>query len=170
MRVKTQIEALLFTSGKPLTEGLLAELVGVGPEEIRQGIKELQDDYQERSFDLYQVGGGWSLQTKPQYASLVTKLHQPVQKSGLSTAAMETLAIIAYRQPVTKGVIDHIRGVRSDSAINNLMDRGLIEERGRAELPGRPILYGTTQEFLVHMGLNSLTELPPLEYPAEDFD
>ena len=166
--LKACIEALLFAAPEPLSEKALAELTGASPKEVEAALRELLGEYQERmgGFLLYPLAGGWQLRTREEFAELIEKLHRPVNTTGLSPAALETLAIIAYKQPVTRAVMERIRGVRVDSALQSLLERGLVEEVGRLDEPGRPILYGTTTKFLDHLGLNSLDDLPPL--PEEE--
>jgi segregation and condensation protein B len=134
---------------------------------IEEALEAMRTDYADprRGFMLDEVAGGVRLVSKPAYAHLISELLRPVRNSGLSQAALETLAIVAYKQPVTRLDIETIRGVRAESALNSLLERGLVEEAGRKEAPGRPILYRTTTRFLMEFGLDSLKDLPPLEEP-----
>ena len=127
-------------------------------------LAELDREYQEprRGIRLCFVAGGYQFMTKAAFAPYLEAFQRPKVSSGLSQAALETLAIVAYRQPVTKVEIEDIRGVRSDSSVNTLLERELIEEKGRQDAPGRPILLGTTQRFLECFGLADLSDLPPL--------
>ena len=132
---------------------------------MRNLLIQLEQEYahEERGFFLERVGGGVRLCSKPEYAPYIEALGRTSRSGPLSQAALETLAIIAYRQPITRPEIEAIRGVRVESAIASLIDRGLIEEKGRSDGPGRPIRYGTTREFLVRFGLQSLADLPPID-------
>jgi segregation and condensation protein B len=156
------IEALIFASDEPLSAQRLAELLELEPVSIPGLVERIQKRHEHGGLMIREVGGGYQLVTKPEFAPWIEKLGRPVVHAPLSQASTETLAIIAYRQPVTKAEIEDIRGVRSDSAVNNLLERGLICELGRKDAPGRPILYGVTEKFLVHFGLKSLDDLPPL--------
>ncbi|WP_397547695.1 SMC-Scp complex subunit ScpB [Rhodothermus marinus] len=162
------IEALLFVADAPLSAEALAVLweraYGTRPEvgEIEQAIAALNDVYEQtgRVFRIYRWGGGFRLATVAFVSPLLQCYKQ--QETKLSQTLLETLAIIAYRQPITKPEIDHIRGVNSDYAIRRLQELELIEVKGRSDTIGRPLLYGTTQRFLEHFGLNSLDDLPEL--------
>jgi segregation and condensation protein B len=168
------LEALLFSTSEPVALGELARVLGVDESVVAEALSRLEADYcrPERGFMLERVAGGFRLASKPDYASLIVDLLRPVRNSGLSQAALETLAIVAYKQPVTRAEVEAIRGVRAEAALNSLLERELVEECGRKEAPGRPILYRTTERFLVEFGLQSLEELPPLadalEEPAAD--
>lgn len=156
------IEALIFASDESLSAGRLGELLELDPKTIPALVERIQRRYQDGGLMIREVGGGYQIVTKPEFAPWIKKLGRPVVHAPLSQASTETLAIIAYRQPITKAEIEEIRGVRCDSAVNNLLERGLICELGRKEGPGRPILYGVTEKFLVHFGLKSLDDLPPI--------
>lgn len=160
-------EALLLVANDPLTLDQLAGILELNSEDVAEIISELQGRYKKADcgFMIFEVNGGFKLGTKPQMSHYIEALyHQPSQ--GLSSAALEALAIIAYKQPVTKGEIDFLRGVQSDRAIATLVDKSLVKEIGRKEGPGRPILYGTTEQFLLHFGLNSLKDLPELDFES----
>lgn len=163
--VKSAIESLLFVWGDPLEPKLIAEAVGEETRDIKNWIKELQEEYRERGSGLAirEVNGKYQLCTDPANEPYIEKLCTPVKETRLSNAAMETLAIIAYRQPISKSGIEHIRGVKSESVVERLEKRGLVEEKGRSEGVGRPILYGTTDVFLEKFGISSLDELPELD-------
>lgn len=164
------LEALLFAAPRPLSEKELAELLDCSVAEAQSALQALQKKLAEDNDAGLQVdkaAGGYRLATKPSLGGYVERVTEVVKSGSLSHAALETLAIIAYRQPVTRAEIEAIRGVRSDSAINALLERGLIEEQGRKEAPGRPVLFGTTEDFLIHFGLNDLSELPDLPPPPE---
>ena len=161
--LRGQIEALLFASGDPLSAVKLSAILDLPCEQVLFAITELNRDMEkaDRGLTIVEVAGGYQLCTKPQLIHTVEKL-AGVHESRLSAAAMETLAIVAFRQPVTKLEIETIRGVKADRVVSTLMERGLICETGRKEALGRPILYGTTDEFLKCFGLKHLEELPNL--------
>lgn len=154
---------MLFAHGDPAPIARLAEILEVPPEHIQLLIAEMQAEMavSNRGLTIVQVAGGYQLCTKPELASTVEKL-AIAQDSRLSSAAMETLAIVAFKQPITRQEIESIRGVKVDKVVNTLAERQLIKEVGRKEALGRPILYGTTQEFLKCFGLRSLDDLPSL--------
>ncbi|NLI90877.1 MAG: SMC-Scp complex subunit ScpB [Peptococcaceae bacterium] len=163
------LEALLFMAKEPLSNQKLAEILEISLENLAELIEVLKDRYASASsgFALIELENGYRLGTKPETARYIEILYkQPSQV--LSNAALEVLSIIAYKQPITRGEIDFIRGVQSERALATLMEKGLIREIGRKDGPGRPILYGTTEEFLIHFGIKSLHELPELHEPKED--
>jgi segregation and condensation protein B len=160
------LEALLFSTHHPLTAGRLGELLECSSTRpIRRAIKELNDEYERsnRAFRVEQVAGGYQLLTLPQFNDQVNKLHQKEGDAKLTKAALETLAIIAYKQPILRAEIESIRGVACGETIRSLMEKHLVKIAGRAEEPGRPILYGTTKRFLELFGLNSVKDLPQAE-------
>lgn len=157
---KVIVEGLIFAAERPLSAQEIAEIIQLDPATVEALVEEIRKDYGPRALTIRMVAGGYQLVTKPELAPWIEKLGRPVIHAPLSTAATETLAIIAYEQPITRAEIEQIRGVRSDSALNSLLERGLICEVGRKEGPGRPILYGVTERFLEHFGLRSLDELP----------
>lgn len=161
---KSIIEALLFVSNEPLSPKNIADIIERDQQDIAVHLKEIKADCEKenRGFILVEVAGGFLYATRPEYASYIEKLVRP-RLSTLSQAAMETLVIIAYKQPVTRSEIDEIRGVKSDSSLNTLLERGLIEEVGRKEAPGRPVLFGTNSAFLKYFGLKTLEDLPSLK-------
>ncbi|GAX91843.1 SMC-Scp complex subunit ScpB [Effusibacillus lacus] len=162
--VKSIIEGLLFMAG---SEGLearqIAEVIGTDADEAADLCHDLAADYRRdgRGLQIVEVAGVFQMTTLPEHAPYFEKLAYQPQQSTLSQAALETLSIIAYKQPITRSDIEEIRGVKSEKAINNLLGKKLIAEVGRAEGPGRPILFGTTREFLEYFGLRDLSELPP---------
>lgn len=164
------VEALLFVSDGPLTEPELARALLCSPEEVAEALEALTKrlDYCSSGLQVIRIAGGYQLCTRPVHAEAIARLL--ARESGkLSRAALETLAVIAYRQPITQPEIESIRGVACTSVIKTLLERNLISEQGRKPTPGRPILYGTTPSFLHYFGLQSLSELPPLEpIPAID--
>lgn len=159
-----RIEAILFVAPAPVTIGQLAEALGVSNDVVEQGLQQLSRNLTNgRGLRLQRHEGRYQLTSAPELAEEVEKFLGLEATARLSRAALETLAIVAYRQPITRPGVDAIRGVNSDGVIKSLLSKGLIQEVGRAEGPGRPILYGSTQDFLQHFGLNSLDELPPFE-------
>lgn len=161
--IKAIIEAILFASPEPLSLERMGEVLeGVNPENISTALGELDREYREpgRGFHMIRIAEGYQLATKLEYAHWIKKLNIVKKHSRLSLPALETLAIIAYKQPVTKPEIEEIRGVNVDGVIKTLLERGLIRIIGKKEIAGRPAMYGTTKEFLRHFGLNDLSELP----------
>lgn len=159
------IEALIFASFEPVTVKAIAEALGLEERTVHQLVLELTDEYRngKRGIQIVESAGGFIFRTHPECAPYVEKLQRTPRNVPLSQAALETLAIVAYRQPITRAEIESVRGVRVDSALTTLFDKSLIEEVGRRDAPGRPILYGTTRGFLKYFGLKDLTELPSLE-------
>jgi segregation and condensation protein B len=160
------LESLLFSTHHPLTAGRLAELMELPTTRVlRRAIQAINQQYERtgRSFRVEQVAGGYQLLTLPEYGDYLKKLHQREADAKLTRAALETLAIIAYRQPILRADIESIRGVACGETIRSLMEKHLVKIAGRAEEPGRPILYGTTKRFLELFGLNSTKDLPPME-------
>ena len=171
--LKGRIEAILFVAGEAVSVKDLARALQIGEKEIRNAVSALRDeyDYEQRGFLLKRFGDNIQLATRPLYAGDVVRLLQPVQQQSLSQAAMETLAVVAYKQPVTRAEVEQIRGVKCDYSLQSLINKGLIREAGRKDTIGRPILYGTTDEFLSHFGLEGLDGLPPMpEPPNEEID
>lgn len=158
------IEAILFVAGEPVLLSDLQKALDLSPIELNSAVNALESDYnfQRRGICLKRFGEHIQLATRAEYAPFVEKLLQPVQKQSLSQAAMETLAVVAYRQPATKAEVEAIRGVKCDYSIQSLVNKGLIVEVGRKEALGRPILYGTTDAFLSHFGIGSLDDLPKI--------
>ena len=163
-----KLEAILFVAAEPVMTAQLAEALDVAASVIERGLNELDASLLTRGLRLQRHAGRVQLTTAPQLAELIERFLGLEATSHLSRAALETLAIIAYQQPVTRPQIDSIRGVNSDSMMKSLLNKGLILESGRADGPGRPILYSTTPEFLQHFGLNSILEMPPLAKPEEE--
>ncbi|MCL1974897.1 MAG: SMC-Scp complex subunit ScpB [Firmicutes bacterium] len=158
--LKRILECLLFVANEPLSEKRLAEISESELLQVRSLLLELMQDYSEHGFQLRKLAGGWQFSTKSAYAMFIEKLYRP-KIQQLSRAAMETLAIIAYKQPITRAEVAAIRGVEVDGVISTLLDKSLIQDVGRRLGPGRALLYGTTDGFLAFFGLNSLEELPP---------
>src|SRR5215813_9193918 len=165
--LSVKLEALLFVAPEPTTVAQLATALDVAPSVVERGLNELDASLSGRGLRLQRHSGRVQLTTAPQLAELIEHFLGLEATSHLSRAALETLAIIAYQQPVTRPHIDSIRGVNSDSMLKSLLNKGLILESGRADGPGRPILYSTTPEFLQHFGLSSILEMPRLA-TAED--
>ncbi len=163
--MKHELEALLFATEAPLAMGRLRALFpDVAPPQLRAAIEELRVEYERdgRAFTVVEFGGGWQIATRPEHAGLVNRLYGGRRHARLTKAGLEVLAIIAYRQPITRLEIEDIRGVQCTGALATLLERGLIAVAGRAETVGHPILYGTTREFLGHLGLKGLGQLPAL--------
>ena len=166
LSLAAKIEAMLFVSAEPVPLGQLVQALEVTQSVVERGLKELEEALMTRGLRLQRNAGRVQLTTAAEIALLVEKFLGLEAVTHLSRAALETLAIIAYQQPVTRPQVDAVRGVNSDGMMKSLLSKGLIQESGRADGPGRPILYSTTPEFLQHFGLNSLMELPPLAAPA----
>ena len=169
--LKGRIEAILFVAGEAVRLEELARALNLPVNQVEEALEEIKNeyDYEQRGFCLKRFGRQVQLATRALYADDVVRLLQPVQKQSLSQAAMETLAVVAYRQPVTKAEVEEIRGVKCDYSLHSLTVKNLIQEVGRKDTLGRPILYGTTEEFLSHFGLTTLDDLPPLpDAPKED--
>ncbi len=156
------LEGLLFVAAEPVSPMQLAAALDLTTSEVEKGLDELEERLRSRALRLQRHAGRVQLTTAPELAESIERFLGLEATSRLSRAALEALAIIAYQQPVTRPSVDAIRGVNSDGVIKSLLSKGLLQEVGRSEGPGRPILYGTTPQFLQHFGLNSLTELPPL--------
>ena len=170
LSLEARIEALLFASPEPVSTRRLAQALGVSLKEAEEALQRLEANLQGRGIRLQHHRGRWQLTTAPELGALVQAFLGLETGGRLSRAALETLAIVAYRQPITRPQVDAIRGVSSDGVLRSLLHKGLVEEVGRSEGPGRPILYGTTALFLETFGLPSLQALPPLEEdetPAE---
>ena len=161
--LSARLEGLLFVAGEPAAMGQLAEALEISPAEVERGLKELEAALRDRGLRLQRSGGRVQLTTAPELAGQIERFLGLEATTHLSRAALETLAIIAYQQPVTRPQVDAIRGVNSDSMMKSLLNKGLVYESGRTDGPGRPILYSTTPEFLQHFGLNSIGELSPLD-------
>jgi segregation and condensation protein B len=161
---KSLIEALLFVSGEPLALGVLKTNTELPETELKQLLDELMTEYKERDNGLLiiEVANAYQMVTNPRYAQWIKKFKNTAASGKLSMPALETLAIIAYKQPIIKAELEQIRGVNSDGVIKTLLDRRLIKIMGRKEVPGKPLLYGTTREFLQYFGLKDLTELPTI--------
>ncbi|MBA2607004.1 MAG: SMC-Scp complex subunit ScpB [Acidobacteria bacterium] len=159
------VEALIFVADEPVSIKLLAEILQEDREAIEAAVEQLQDEYQNREsgLTLREIAGGWQLSTRTEFHEEIRKFLKTRPNAKLSLAALETLAVIAYKQPVTVPEILDIRGVQSASAIKTLLDKRLIAAKGRKETVGRPMQYGTSKEFLMQFGLKDLSELPSIE-------
>jgi segregation and condensation protein B len=164
-QLKPVLEALLFAAEAPVPASLLAEAAESDLEQVTETLLALVADYDAggRGVRLAEIAGGWQFLTREEYASYLGRFLRGKKKMRLSRPALETLAIIAYKQPVTKAEVDAIRGVDSSGVLNTLLERELVTIRGRSKVVGRPLLYGTTGEFLSYFGLNDLNELPRVE-------
>ena len=161
---KQVVEGLLFASDQPLGVQQLQEVLELPEADVRALVVSLRQDYveQQRALTILEVAGGFQMATIPDVASWIRKCYRQAHKERLSKPALETLAIIAYKQPLTRAEMEAIRGVNVDGVVQALLEKNLIRIMGRKEAPGRPILYGTTKEFLQYFGLNSLIDLPKL--------
>ncbi len=158
------IEAILFAMGDSVELKEIADAIGQDPQTTRKILRQMMDDYakEDRGIQIQELDGAYQLCTKKEMYEYLIRVAARPKKYVLTDVLLETLAIIAYRQPVTKLEIEKIRGVKSDHAVNKLVEYGLVCEKGRKETPGRPILFGTTEEFLRRFGLHSVDELPGL--------
>ena len=161
-KIKSIIEAILFAAGKIVTEEELILNLEIDKQQLKEIIKSMQKDYEKRGIEIIKVENGYQLCTKKEYYEYIYPILDKRVKPNLSTAALETLAIIAYNQRITRAEIEAIRGVNSDGTIYKLLEYGLIEDAGKADLPGKPTTYKTTQEFLKIFGYEDLTNLPEL--------
>ena len=159
------IEALIFSSDMPLREDRIREILDDPSINVSDIVDRLNKEYEEqhRSFFITYVAEGYQMVTRPEYAIWIKKLYAKGGRLKLSKAGLETIAIIAYKQPITKAEIESIRGVNSDGVIKTLLERDLIKIEGRMDAPGRPLMYGTTDKFLIHFGLKSIDDLPRLK-------
>lgn len=164
------IEALLFVTDEPVSALVLAKMLECEVQEVSRTLEDIRRRFEEdnRGIQLREVAGGWRLFTHPRYHELIERYVLSWDTRKLSAAAMETLAIVAYTQPVTRGEIASIRGVSSDSSVNSLVEKGLVKEVGTADTPGNPILYGTTKAFLERFGLRSIADLTDIAEFAPD--
>lgn len=158
-------EAIIFVSDEPITSKALGDIIGENKETIQAAVEELQREYEERDggLQIREIAGGWQIATRTEYHEEVRKFLKTRPSAKLSLAALETLAVIAYKQPVTVPEILEIRGVQSASAIKTLLEKRLIVTKGHKETVGRPMMYGTSKDFLIQFGLKDLTDLPSIE-------
>ena len=164
--IKYAIEGILFAAGEPVKASKLAVVLDTDIENINRAVSALKAEYNEqhRGLNIIDIMDGYQICSRPEYYRYIQEILGEQRNQPLSNAAMEALAIIAYKQPITRGQIEHIRGVNSDGCVNRLYERGLIDEAGRLDAPGRPILYVTTDTFLRCFGLKSPKDLPPINF------
>ena len=165
LTVELVVEAVLFASDESLSPARLANIVGTGAKQVREHVKSLNEKYEanNNAFRIEQIAGGYQMLTLSMYNSWLKKLLRSRDETKLSAAALETLAIVAYKQPIIRADIEAIRGVSAGEVIRGLMYKGLVKIVGRADVLGRPMLYGTTKKFLEVFGLNTLKDLPKIE-------
>lgn len=164
--IKSILEAVLFAVSEPISLKQFSQMLnGMPVRHIHQVLKQLRDEYQDtnRSFELIEIANGFQICTHPKYHSWIEKFYTRQVRVKLSPAALETLTIVAYKQPVTRSEIEEIRGVNSDSVLNSLIEKGMVRIAGRKPGPGRSLLFATTDEFLQLFGLKDLAELPSME-------
>lgn len=164
-KIPYAIEGILFAAGEPVKTAKLAAVLETDTETVEEAVRLLKYNYdtEGRGFTIIDIDEGYQICSRPDYYNYIQLILGEQRRQALSNAAMEALAIIAYKQPITKGQIEYIRGVNSDGAVNRLVERGLIDEAGRLDAPGRPILYKTTQNFLRCFGLSTPKDLPELD-------
>lgn len=162
---KSLLEALLFLSGDPVAPSAFKGIAELSEPQVKKLMEELISDYATRNGGILitEIANGYQMITNPRHAPWIRKFNKSIASNKLSAAALETLAIIAYKQPVIKAEVEEIRGANSDGVVKTLLDRGLIRIMGKKEAPGKPLLYGTTSGFLQHFGLKDITELPTLK-------
>lgn len=167
---KALVEALLFVAGEPVTAGSIAKVTGLEDSEIRVHVADLSREYRERDAGVViaEIAEGYLMMTHSEFGVWVRRFKNISTSGKLSQPSLETLSIIAYKQPITKVEVDQLRGVNSEGALRTLLERRLIKIIGKKESPGRPFLYGTTREFLQYFGLGSLSDLPPLSDSFRD--
>lgn len=164
VNIKYAIEGILFAAGEPVKAAKLAVVLDTDIDSVKRAVTELREEYDrdKRGFNIIDILDGYQICSRPEYYAYIQEILGEQRNQPLSNAAMEALAIIAYKQPITRGQIERIRGVNSDGCVNRLYERGLIDEAGRLDAPGRPILYKTTDTFLRCFGLASPKDLPPV--------
>lgn len=163
--IQAIIEAVLFAAGDAVELERLADITDVDKRSLKEILKKMNDEYsyERRGLQIIRLEDSYQLCTRSEYHEYISALAAPRRKQTLSNAAIEVLSVVAYKQPVTRSAIEHIRGVNCDYVVNRLVERNLIEEVGRLDAPGKPILFGTTQEFLRCFGISSISELPEFE-------
>ncbi len=168
--IKNTVEALIFASGEPLATARICEVLDCTENDALDAIYSLITEYKQRdsAIQIIKLNDSWQMTTSTEYASPIRKMLEIQRNTPLSQAALEVLAVVAYNQPVTKSFVEQVRGVDCSGVMSSLVEKGLIEERGRLELPGRPLIYGTTDRFLRCFSLESLENLP--ELPRNDDD
>ncbi|MBU0579955.1 MAG: SMC-Scp complex subunit ScpB [Candidatus Margulisbacteria bacterium] len=159
--LKNKIETILFIAKTPLTIEEITNVLKEDVQQIEEALIKLKEEYASRALQIMQIAGGYQIATRAEYHEIVEKYAKSPIEVSLSAAAMETLAIIAYRQPISRREIETIRGVNSDAVVKSLVEKRLVAELGKSEALGKPVVYGTTDFFLKHFGLNDLKDLPP---------
>ena len=164
--LKYAIEGILFAAGESVKTAKLAVVLDKTVDEVTEAVEELKSEYDrdKRGFTIIEISDGYQISSRPDYYKYIREILGEQRNQPLSNAAMEALAIIAYKQPVTRGMIEKVRGVNSDGCVSRLYERGLIEEAGRLDAPGRPVLYKTTDTFLRCFGLRTPRDLPPIDF------
>lgn len=164
--LKYAIEGILFAAGDSVKTAKLAVVLDKTVDEVTEAVEELKSEYDrdKRGFTIIEISDGYQISSRPDYYKYIREILGEQRNQPLSNAAMEALAIIAYKQPVTRGMIEKVRGVNSDGCVSRLYERGLIEEAGRLDAPGRPVLYKTTDTFLRCFGLRTPRDLPPIDF------
>lgn len=164
--IKYAIEGILFAAGEPVKAAKLAVVLDTEIDNVTEAVELLKQEYDEhhRGFNIIEINEGYQICSRPEYYGYIQEILGERRNQPLSNAAMEALTIIAYKQPITRAQVEHIRGVNSDGCVNRLYERGLIDEAGRLDAPGRPILYVTTDTFLRCFGLKSPKDLPPINF------
>lgn len=170
--IRSIIESLLFVWGDPLELKEISKVLDIAKKQTKEILNRMIDDFnfQRRGIRIIRINNSYQLSTRPEHNKWISELSKSDTTKSLSTAALETLSIIAYKQPITKNEIEGIRGVRCDRAVKTLFEKDLIEEKGRLERTGRPIIYGTTMEFLRYFGIKSLKNLPVLKNFKIEYD
>lgn len=163
--IQAILEGVLFAAGDAVELERLADIVDVDKRSLREILQKMTDsyNYERRGIHIIRMGDSYQLCTRTEYFEYISRLAEPPRKQNLSNAALEVLSIVAYKQPVTRSTIEHIRGVNCDYIVNRLIERNFIEEKGRLDAPGKPILFGTTQHFLRMFGVSDLKDLPDFE-------
>ena len=166
INIKYAIEGILFAAGEPVKAAKLAVVLDTDIDAVNAAVEELKAEYNEnkRGFNIIDIMDGYQICSRPEYYAYIQEILGEQRNQPLSNAAMEALAIIAYKQPVTRGMIEKVRGVNSDGCVSRLYERGLIDEAGRLDAPGRPVLYKTTDTFLRCFGLRTPKDLPPINF------
>ena len=166
--LEKSVQAILFASGDPYEKERLTKLLGINRETLDQVVQRVNDLYQQTAFVILDLDQSYQMVTREEYAAVIREALEVKNNTPLSQAALEVLAIIAYNQPVTKAFVEQVRGVDCGAVLQGLVSKSLVEEKGRLELPGRPLLYGTTPDFLRCFGITGLQELPPLPQQEEN--
>lgn len=166
-KLEKSVQAILFAAGDPYEKERLTKLLGIDRETLDQVVQRVNDLYQQTAFVILDLDQSYQMVTREEYAAVIREALEVKNNTPLSQAALEVLAIIAYNQPVTKSFVEQIRGVDSSSVVNSLVAKGLVQEMGRLEIPGRPISYGTTEHFLRCFGMQSIETLPKIPQPQE---